>query len=265
MPLRSESLTFDIISLWKDFTFTGKLEDPIKVRPEILDSWKRCREAGVDHNDGTSYRLLDPSQIKEMLDQHRELVDIAKPFMDRIYNFVKGSGFIVMLTDERGYIMEAFGDQDTLQKASRLNFIRGACWTEEDVGTNAIGTALVLRKPIQVSGAEHYCRKHHAWTCSAAPIIDKSGQMIGILDLSGPSYGTHLHTLGMVVAAVEAIIDQMSIRNKNRELSLANKCLSNIIHTMSDGVMIVDKQSIIAQLNPAAENILGESYRGRSW
>ena len=136
--------------------------------------------------------------------------------MEKLYRFVEGSGFIVMLTDERGYIMANLGDADTLENALKINFVNGAHWTEEEVGTNAIGTALSLRRPIQVSGAEHYCQKHHGWTCSAAPIIDQmSGRLIGVLDLSGPSEETHLHTLGMVVAAVAAIVDQLRVRKKS--------------------------------------------------
>jgi PAS domain S-box-containing protein len=178
--------------------------------------------------------------------------------MQKLYEFVKGSGFIVMLTDERGYIMEAFGDKDTLEQAEGLHFIKGADWTEESVGTNAIGTAAVMKRPIQTSGAEHYCQKHHSWTCSASPIFNEVGQMIGILDMSGPSNETHLHTLGMVVAAVEAIMDQIRIQKKNRELILANNQLINIFQTMSDGVMIIDDQGVILQINTVAEQIFGK-------
>ena len=181
--------------------------------------------------------------------------------MLKLYEFVKGSGFIVMLTDERGFIMEAFGDHDTLDQAQRLYFVKGADWTEESVGTNAIGTAIVLKRPIQTSGAEHYCQKHHAWTCSASPIFDKNGQMIGVLDMSGPKDCTHLHTLGMVVAAVQAITDQMRIRKKNRELKMTNNRLIDIFQTMSDGVIIIDQQGVVTEINPVAEQIMGKPAR----
>ncbi|HEY3425460.1 MAG TPA: sigma 54-interacting transcriptional regulator, partial [Negativicutes bacterium] len=119
--------------------------------------------------------------------------------------------------------------------------------------------ALALRKPIQVSGAEHYCRQHHCLTCSAAPIWDSRGQLIGILDLSGASYLTHLHTLGMVVAAAAAIMAQLVIQQKNRELTLTNKRLTNVFNTMSDGVLVIDQYGIINELNPVAKTIIGKS------
>jgi len=256
MSIASKASLSDIALSWMKFVTTHEL-DYETVRPEIAESWQRCYEASVNPYDGFSYRVLDPAELKGLLEKHRDLIDIARPFMTNLYEFVKGSGFIVMLTDVKGNIMEAFGDEDTLKDARKMNFIKGANWSEEDVGTNAIGTAMVLKRPIQVSGPEHYCSKHHPWTCSAAPIFDQTGQVIGILDLSGPSNEVHLHTLGMVVAAEEAIREQMRIRQTNRELSLANKHLNNIFQTMSDGVITFNEQGIVTQVNPASEQILG--------
>ncbi len=243
---------------WQDFIANGKPEN-ISVSPEIMDSWHRCSNANVNPYDGACQQFLSEMELNDLLARRSDLIEIARPFMLKLYEFVKGSGFIVMLADERGYIMEAFGDNDTLKQAETFNFIKGANWTEEEVGTNAIGTAMVLKKPFQTSGAEHYCQKHQSWTCSASPIFNSNGQMIGILDMSGPLDGTHLHTLGMVVAAVESICNQIHIQEKNRELTLVNNRLTEIFQTISEGVIIIDHQGIIMQINPVAEKIICKS------
>jgi len=250
----------DIALAWMKFVTTGELEFET-LRPEIAESWQRCYQAGIDPYDGTCYDVLDSSELEFLREKHRDLIEIARPFMTNLYKFFEGSGYNVILTDAQGYILEAFGDEDTLKDAIGLNFIKGANWTEDAVGTNAIGTALLLKMPIQVSGPEHYCRKHHAWTCSATPIFDHNGNVLGILDLSGPSNEAHLHTLGMVVAAGEAIREQMRIRQKNRELTLANSQLSGIIQTMCEGVIAFDARGIIIRLNPASEQIIGRKSR----
>ncbi|MDR7867032.1 MAG: sigma-54-dependent Fis family transcriptional regulator [Sporomusaceae bacterium] len=244
---------------WQDFT-TGKKQLPA-IRPRIVDSWARCARASVNPYDNALHSRLDSEAMAALLAEKQELIRIAKPFMANLYKFVAGSGFVVVLTDERGYIMEIFADEDTLGGPMTNNFFRGASWREEEAGTNAIGTALVLREPIQVSGAEHYCQKHHCLTCSSAPIFDADGRMVGILDMSGASYASHLHTLGMVVAAAEAINAQLAIRQKNRELALANNRLTNIFNTMSDGVLMVDERGVVSQVNPAAKKILDKSGR----
>ncbi|NLV17000.1 MAG: sigma-54-dependent Fis family transcriptional regulator [Syntrophomonadaceae bacterium] len=249
---------------WKRFILYGKVEDSSPVRPEIVDSWCRCYAAGVNPYDGASHLVLNENQLEDLLNKHQELIDVARPFMTKLYEFVAGSGFIVLLADERGYMIEVMGDYDSLENAGKVNLSRGYGWMEEEVGTNGIGTALVLGRPFQVSGREHYCRKIHSWTCSAAPIIDENGHILGALQMSGPSSGAHLHTLGMVVAAVEAISHQIRIKKQNSELTVLNNSLNDIFQTMSDGALLINMKGVISQINPVAEQILGEEVLGNS-
>ncbi|MDF2874960.1 MAG: acoR 1, partial [Sporomusa sp.] len=260
MSFYVETSTNYISDAWQQFTTaipnTDKAYD-YSIRTEILDSWMRCRHVRVNPNDLCIHSQLDSISLRVMLRENRELINIAKPFMTNLYEVVEGSGFVVVLTDRRGYIMELFGDEDALTNPMTVSFFRGASWSESQVGTNAIGTALVIKKPIQVSGSEHYCFEHHSLTCSAAPILDAHGEVLGILDVSGAATAAHLHTLGMVVAAAEAIMAQISIQKKNNELSVINNRLTNIFNTMSDGVILVDKFGVISELNPVAKQILG--------
>lgn len=248
-----------VLPTWK--AFTGGKKQIHGLRPQIVESWDRCQQAGVNPYNNKIHSRLNDLALQEMLAEKRELIKIAKPFMANLYGFVKGSGFVVVLADERGYIMEIFGDENTVNNPMTHNFFQGSSWCEEEAGTNAIGTAVFIQEPIQVSGGEHYCQKHHCLTCSAAPIFDTHGKVIGILDMSGASNTSHLHTLGMVVAATEAIMAQLDIRRKNQELALANHRLMNIFNTMSDGVLMVDEYGSISQLNPVAKKILNRSEK----
>jgi len=243
----------DTLPSWERFINGDKRQ--YSTRPQIVASWVRCYQACINPYDYNTHSKLDDASMLTMLLEKQEFIKIAKPFMMNLYKFVEGSGFVVALTDERGYIVEMFGDEDTLNNAMTSNFFQGALWSEQS-GTNAIGTSLVMKEPIQVSGAEHYCQRLHCLTCSAAPIFDYQGKIIGILNMSGASYRSHLHTLGMVVAAAEAIMAQLNIQRKNKELSHANSWLTNIFNTMSDGVLMVNDSGIVSQLNPAAQEIL---------
>jgi PAS domain S-box-containing protein len=256
-PLANEHADASILSAWERFIGTGEIE-PGVVRPDIAQSWLRCHKVGVDPYAGRSTLLLAKPLLDVLLEKRKSLIDIARPFMESLYGFASSS-FVVLLCDERGYLMEAVGDSDVLGGDHGLNLSRGALWTEQEVGNNGVGTSLTLQKPFQVSGAEHYCYKHHPWTCSGAPIFDNDNRMIGILEMSGPVEKTHLHTLGMVVAAVEAIHQQLHVQQKNRELTLLNNRLNNIFLTVSDGVAVVDAGGAITQVNPVAEKILSKT------
>jgi len=242
------------LAAWEHCIQDGTL-DQAQLRPEISQAWLRCRSAGIDPFAGRSTRVLDSIALIRLLEKRKNLIDVARPFMGNLYQFVASSSFVVLLCDERGYILETAGDPDVIKNAPDLNFSQGALWTEEEIGNNGVGTSLFLQRPFQVSGGEHYCRKHHPWTCSGAPIFDERGQMIGVLEMSGPVEATHQHTLGMVVAAAEAIQQQLRVQLKNRELMLLNDRLNNLFLTVSDGVVVVDPQGLIQQINPMAEKI----------
>jgi PAS domain S-box-containing protein len=62
----------------------------------------------------------------------------------------------------------------------------------------------------------------------------------------------------MVVAAVKAIEDRLRLQHTHSDLVLLNNNLNNIFLTVSDGVITVDKEGRINQLNPAAEKLLNQ-------
>ncbi|MBP2667440.1 MAG: modulated sigma54 specific transcriptional regulator, Fis family [Firmicutes bacterium] len=244
-----------ILPIWEDF-ISGK-NDAQGMRSKVGDSWRRCRDNSVNPHDSSPHEKIDDSVLAKLLTEKEDLITTAKPIMSNLYEFVSGSGFVVVLADERGRIIELYGDDDTGNNLLTKDFFRGAVWQEKAAGTNAIGTAAIIHSPVQISGAEHYCQKYHGLTCSASPIFDHRQQVIGILDISGVSHMSHLHTLGMAVAAATAITAQLDIRSKNRELAVTNNRLTNIFNTISDGVLMVDIQGILRQINPAAREILG--------
>ncbi len=240
---------------WLHFIAKGSVAGE-GVGPIILSSWQRCLATGVDPYDGNIHPHLRGEGLAGVLAAHQQLLAVAKPFMADLYTIVKGTGFVVVIADENGHLLEILGDEGATERPMTSNFFVGASWHERDAGTNAIGTALEERQPIQVTGPEHYCRKHHCLTCSAAPLFDPEERLIGILDISGAFSGAHLHTLGMVVAAAKAINAQLRIRSKNRQLAMANKKLVSFFNMVSDGLLILDQQGTIVELNPAAERIL---------
>jgi sigma-54 dependent transcriptional regulator, acetoin dehydrogenase operon transcriptional activator AcoR len=239
---------------WRYFVDTGS-DNISQVGETIFRSWQRCFLIGVDPYDTGLHDHLQGDSLAGALQNRERLITVARPFMADLYNIVKGTGFVVVLTNEEGYILELFGDEGADATLMTSNFFIGASWREKVAGTNAIGTALEERKPVQVSGSEHYCRKHHCLTCSAAPIFDPDGNLIGILDISGDYKSAHRHTLGIVVAAAKAIIAQLRIKRKNYQLAAANKKLVSFFNMVSDGVLIVDHDGVVTELNPAAERI----------
>src|SRR5258707_1121226 len=82
--------------------------------------------------------------------------------------------------------VELAGDMRIVEPAGEVRLLPGCKWTEFNCGTNAIGTALALRQPVQIHGSEHFCAGIKRWTCSATVIRDPlDGTVLGVLDVSG--------------------------------------------------------------------------------
>jgi len=243
---------------WKNFLKTGN-PYKCKARQPIVESWDRCYHGGVDPYDDKIHHRLDDLNLHKVLKEKEKLIEIAKPFMSKLHEFFRGAGLIVVLTDENGCILEMLCDEDTRQQPMTRCFYPGISWREEAVGTNAIGTVLKLGEPLQVAGAEHYCKKIHSFVCSAASIFDSNGRIIGVLDISYASSASQLHTLGIVAVIAEAITAKLGIWQKNCELVLLTKRMTNFFNSVSDGVLIVDNNEVVIEINPAGKAMLGKS------
>lgn len=226
-----------------------------QVRPVVAESWKRCREYGISPYQNLTVKIRTKGQMEEIMSKTQELREVARPFMERLLQFVQGSGFIVTLTDEECCIVAIYGDPETLKEAKTMDYQIGAVWAENEIGTNAIGIAAVLKQPVQISGAEHYWAGRHHWTCSAAPVL-KDNTLIGLLNISGPSCSAHSHTLGMVVAAAQAIEMQLEKEEQYRRQTALHSQLNGVFEAMSEGVVVLNQTGHVQQLNPAAQQIL---------
>jgi transcriptional regulator of acetoin/glycerol metabolism len=91
--------------------------------------------------------------------------------MEYLYGQIRDSGCVMLLSDENGFLLEAAGDNDFCSRAAQVALHPGACWAEDQRGTNAVGTALIEAKPVVVNGTEHYLRNNSFLACAAAPLV----------------------------------------------------------------------------------------------
>ena len=143
----------------KNFLRSGTPIPDEAVRPEILRSWKRCWGSHVPMEHGNK-EILPLDAVEERIARRNSLCQVAFPYLDGLYDFIRGSEFLLLFSDEEGYILYARGDEDISRTARENGLVKGACRSESRLGTNGIGTVLVDRIPLQVFGAEHYYEVH---------------------------------------------------------------------------------------------------------
>jgi PAS domain S-box-containing protein len=228
-------------------------------REFIIESNKRSEKYGIKKTQKKSNKVLDEKEFISLIQKKQELIYVANPFINQLYDFVKTSNFIVILNDEEGCILNIIGNDYMLQKAFETALVPGAYMGEKYIGTNGMGTALYEGKPLQVSGNEHYIEVFHNWTCSGAPIRDHEGKITGCLDLTGDKELVNSHTLGMVAAAANAIENMLKIRAYNEEIAKNKIYIETIINSFPSVIFTSDFEGNIKLINKHSASILGYS------
>lgn len=161
-----------------------ELISPTKLPDEISESWKFCEQYGMSPYHDISTEILDQDAFNQKIKENQLLVDLAERHMNHLYNFLGDFRYLISLTDKDGYILSIKGEDTVKTTAENISFVEGAKWNETDVGTNAIGLAKRMKKPITVKGSEHFAIASRNWDCAASPIMNPYGKLLGILNIS---------------------------------------------------------------------------------
>jgi hypothetical protein len=172
-----------------------------------------------------------------VLDAEKAAARIAEHPLSAVRPIVRGlldsvsveARHLVAISDADGVLLWSEGHPRMVEAARAPHFVPGAQWSEARVGTNAIGTAIVLDHPLQVFSAEHFNRLLHGWTCAAAPVHDPdSGAILGVIDLSGSFRTAHPHTLALVSAVARAAELQLARERRSRDAELVARYMDRL-------------------------------------
>lgn len=245
-----------ILQGWKHFIATGTINHSF-IRKEIAESWQRSLfENKLDPYEPKQPLRLSQQELANIRQKNTVLIEAAKPFLQVLAAAVQNSGFILTFADRDCYLLEVFGDEEILKLAAVTNYLPGCRRTEGDVGTNAIGLSLYEKKPIQVTGPEHFNFNNHGWTCSTSPIFSFEKEILGFVTLSGKSVGVHKHNLGMVIAAAKAIENKIGEEKLSQEKNRLNSYLDLILDSISEGLIAIERNGKVTHINRIAEKML---------
>ncbi|NYH55054.1 diguanylate cyclase [Nocardiopsis sinuspersici] len=212
---------------------------PAPLRPVIEDSWGRTRRFGIDPDNAPPPRMARLDELQ----RHREASPIAEvlPLIRRsLVSVADEADHVMLVTDASGQILWRDGPRRLRAVGDRVGLVEGAFWNEGSAGTNAIGTALVVGRPVQVYSAEHFVRTLHPLTCACAPIHDpRDGRLLGAVDVTGPMSTVHPSTLALVNAVAqlaEAHLQSIHHTHLERLRSVAAPLLAG----MNERALVVD-------------------------
>ncbi|MFC5547781.1 sigma-54-dependent Fis family transcriptional regulator [Massilia aerilata] len=226
----------------------------------VVGSHRRSQEYGLCPGARPDFSPLSGSGLSILLDQNRILHTHAVPAMETLYQQIVNTHNMVLLTDAHGVILHSLGDADFLEKANRVALTPGVAWSEESKGTNAIGTAIAERAPSTIHADQHFLAANHFLTCSAAPITDHRGNVVGVLDVSGDRRSYHKHTMALVRMSALMIENQMFAATFENAITLHFHARPEFIGTLMEGIASFTPGGRFLAANRAALFQLGLSY-----
>ncbi|MFM2111952.1 MAG: hypothetical protein RLZZ271_612 [Pseudomonadota bacterium] len=203
----------------------------------IEASWERSRKAGLTPDLAPDFSGTNNTNIKSLLDQNHQLAHLAYPVLEALHEQIANTHSMVLLTDGQGRILHSLGDDSFLERADKVALKPGVDWSEVAKGTNAIGTAITLGRPVVVHGQQHFLEVNRFLTCSSTPIFNPDGKVIGVLDVSGDARNYYHHTIALSRMSAQIIENQVFSETYQDTVRLHFHSRPEFIGTLFEGMV----------------------------
>src|SRR3981081_1894929 len=208
----------ELLAAGEKFVERGALSTDLRL--SVAASWQRSKNHRVT-TDRAMAPIVAEAELFRYRAKHASLRNAARCALENSRTFLSDANSIMILTDPTGLIIDTQGDARVIDAGRTVHLEHGGRWSEADIGTNAIGTAMAESKPVQIHGAEHFCIEVQRWTCAAVPVHDPTdGELLGVVDISGPASTFNPQSLALAVSVghhVESVLAQ-SIRQDHEKL-----------------------------------------------
>lgn len=154
--------------------------------PDVIEqSWKRCLADYKLLPDALpKASVLTHSELRLQMEEREEFMRIAEPEIERLFRQLVDSEYIVSLASSQGAMVLFRCDYQYLSDLAVSGVIPGSIWTEDQQGTNGVGTGLRLGKPVIIAGSEHYGTAVQRLTCLTAPVLGRHGAIESIVNVT---------------------------------------------------------------------------------
>jgi DNA-binding CsgD family transcriptional regulator len=218
----------------------GVPEDRLPLREEIVVSWFRSARSGV------RFECLELPYDAD-IDREGRLAWAAGPVLQALADDLAGTLNAVVLTDHRSHVLVRHArDRGLTAWLDRIQLAAGFRYGEHEAGTNAIGTALAVRRPFVVDGGEHFADILGTMACAAAPISDpRTGDLLGAVDLSCRAEDASPLMLPMAKRAASEI-EQRLLDDLSPGDRTVREAFVNARRRTRDGLVSVSQATLLA-------------------
>ena len=176
----TEIVTKEIASILR-----ARGSDEVHLPDLVEQSWKRCL---TDYNllpDAVPRAsVLSHSEIRLAMEEREEFMRIAEPEVERLFRQLVDSEYLVSLATTEGAMVLFRCDYQYLGELAGSGVIPGSVWSEDQQGTNGVGTCLRVGKPVTIAGTQHYGAAITRLTCLTAPVLGRRGAIESVINVT---------------------------------------------------------------------------------
>lgn len=224
--------------------------------PDILDSWARCASHKLDPGTPPDTKVIDGHELARRRDGLASVRRLALAEIETLFQQIAGSNFLLAFADTEGVILDLFADNRFRSSGSSADIIVGSCWAEAHCGTNGLGTALAAGRPVSITGTEHFFLKYGDISCTAAPIHDGQGRVLGVLDASSYVESRQRHTQALVRMSAMHVENLLLAEQMRGHLMIAIHPRVEFLATLGCGMIAFDGDGRISAMNARAHGLL---------
>ncbi|EPZ5420260.1 TPA: sigma-54-dependent Fis family transcriptional regulator [Vibrio parahaemolyticus] len=225
----------------------------------LSTSWIRSEQAGLKQRRRPEDIRVTPATLQDRRHQLNFLLETVTQFALPLFNqLFAHSDSRLILTDADGVIIGSWGQPKFREKLTEIALSSGACWQEKVKGTNAIGTAIIEAKPVSVIGDQHFIQHHRFISCSANPIFDHLGHLIGILDITSEQKKHDFSTQVLVQNMVQQVENQLLNLIPQGHIRVDLACEKGLLNSGWQGIIIANENGQILAHNQVASQLLAQ-------
>ncbi|WP_085315716.1 sigma-54-dependent Fis family transcriptional regulator [Derxia lacustris] len=224
----------------------------------VISSWTRCvNEYRLDPARPRSPEVLETAAFTERLERSGDLVQCSRLEMATLYQQLSEPEAAVVLVDADGLILHMVSSPQFARDGSAIGFRKGALWSEDQVGTNGMGTCLVARAPLAIRQDEHFFAPYTELTCAAVPVFDHNGRFAAVLDVTSRSRHHQQHSLALLSITAQTIENRLIERGHRDAYPIHFHVRPEFVNSANGGKLVVGDDGRIRAANRASLGLLG--------
>ena len=228
-------------------------------RHDLEGSWRRCRKMhAIDEHERRPASILTADELAVVRAPVEPILAEAQEELGRLYACVRDVGYSTLVAEPGGAIVYRQCRDADEKEFDHYGSRPGAIWSEQQEGTNGIGTCIVEARPLNVHRREHYRRRHKQLSCSGAPILDPSGRLDAVINVCSfaTEFSDRSHRLALsLVSQVAREIEERRFRSRYRDCWIL--LLQGVNDAASTRLIAVDRWYRVVDADLHARQALG--------